>query len=89
MPELVEVGDDISVEIVKPNRGIVTTKRGIIGKMMYSGKSRFYVTSEGATIFSFEPGKAHGLKITLYGRAEVIQDSLFELDSEETRKRIA
>ena len=89
MPELVEIGDDISVEIKKPNRGIITTKRGIVGKRIYSGKARFYTTDEGATLFSFEPGTPHGLLITLYGRAENVSETLFEVDADETRKRIA
>lgn len=89
MPELVEIGDDISVEIVKANRGIISTKRGIVSKRVYSGKGRYYVTSEGATIFSFEPGKPTGIKITLYGRAESVSESLFEIDADETRERIA
>lgn len=88
-PDLIEIGDDISVEIIKPDRGITTTKRGIVGKRIYSGKSRYYSTIEGATLFSYEPGRVHGLKITLYGRAEQVQETLFEIDNSQLRERIA
>lgn len=88
-PELVEIGDDVEVEIVKANRGIKTKKRGIVGKRVYSGKARFYTTEEGATIFSFEPGKPTGIKIMLYGRAEHVEESLFDMGNDEIRERIA
>lgn len=88
-PSLIEQGDDISVEIIKPNRGIKTTKRGIVAKKIYSGKSQFYLTAEGATLFSFEPGRSHGLKIMLYGRAEVVSDTLFDIEMPTVRARIA
>lgn len=79
-PSLIEVGDDISVTM-KPNKGIISTKRGIVAKKVYSGKSQFYMTEEGSTIFAFEPGRSHGLTIMLYGRAQVVSETLFEVDN--------
>lgn len=77
-PELVEIGDDVSVEITKPDKGIRTTTRGVVAKRHVHGAMRYFTTLEGGTIFSYEPGKRHGLVITLYGRAEVVQDMLFD-----------
>jgi hypothetical protein len=86
-PELIEIGDDVSAQIVKPNRGITTTHRGIVGKKVYSGKSQYFMTEEGATIFSFEPGKNSGVVVTLFGRAEFVEETLFEVEMD--RERIA
>lgn len=78
-PEIIEIGDDISVENVKEDRGIRTTVRGIVGKVAKSGQTRYFMTSEGATLFAFEIGRTPSGIITLYGRAEFVSESLFEI----------
>lgn len=89
-PEIVEMGDDISVENVKEERGIRTTVRGIVGKVHTSGQTRYYMTAEGATLFAFEVGRTPAYSITLYGRAEFVSESLFEIGSlNSIKERIA
>ncbi len=86
-PSLVEHGDDISVEH-KPERGLTSSVRGIVDKIAVIGSGRHFLTSEGATILVWFPGKANTAKITLYGRAEAVQDVLFD-NMDELRNRIA
>lgn len=80
-PEIIEIGDDISVENVRADKGIRTTVRGIVGKVAKSGQTRFFMTAEGATLFAFEIGRTPQATITLYGRAEFVSESLFEIGS--------
>lgn len=86
-PSLIEIGDDISVEF-KKSRGLTTSNRGIVGKIVKSGAARFLCTSEGATIMSWTPGHKANVKVTLYGRAVKVQDTLFDA-MDELRERIA
>jgi hypothetical protein len=86
-PSLVEIGDDISITL-KPERGITTTLRGIVGKRIDVGATRYMMTDEGATLFAWEAKRTVGLTITLYGRSDCPQTSLFELEPE-VEKRIA
>lgn len=86
-PSLIEIGDDIFVEFPK-GRGIVTSNRGIVGKIVKSGSARFLCTVEGATIMSWTPGSVNKVKVTLYGRAEKVTDTLFD-DMESIKERIA
>lgn len=78
-PEIIEIGDDIAVENVKPDKGVRTTVRGIVGKVAKTGQTRYYMTVEGATLFAFEIGRTPTATITLYGRAEFVSESLFEI----------
>jgi hypothetical protein len=78
-PEIIEIGDDIAVENVKPDKGIRTTVRGVVGKVIKTGQTRYYMTVEGATLFAFEIGRTPTATITLYGRAEFVSESLFEI----------
>jgi hypothetical protein len=80
-PEIIEIGDDIAVENVKLDKGIRTTVRGIVGKVAKAGQTRYYMTAEGATLFAFEIGRTPSATITLYGRAEFVSESLFEIGS--------
>lgn len=77
-PSLVEVGDDISVEH-KPDRGVTTTLRGIVGKRVDSGQTRYLMTTDGATILAWEPGRLNRYKVTLFGREEMPQEVLFDV----------
>lgn len=86
-PSLIEIGDDIAVEH-KANRGLVVTQRGIVAKRIDHGSNRYLMTEEGATILAWEPGKNTGVKITLYGREEKPQETLFD-NMDELRARIA
>lgn len=85
-PSLVEIGDDVSVEY-KMENGIIKTLRGIVGKRVDTGKTRYLLTKEGATLYSWSPERKAQITITLYGRAEQPQTTLFEID--EIRERIA
>lgn len=88
-PSLIEIGDDIAVEH-GPARGLTTTLRGIVAKEVKSGSTKFLMTSEGATILAWEIGKPIGVKITLYGREEFPQESLFDKTPiEELKERLA
>jgi hypothetical protein len=84
-PSLVEIGDDISITR-KPERGVTTTLRGIVGKRIDVGATRYMMTDEGATLFAWEAMQTVGLTITLYGREEKPQSTLFELDPEIERR---
>lgn len=75
---LIEIGDDISAEYKKDN-GITMTLRGIVGKRIDLGKSRHLMTSEGATIVSWEPKNPRAIKVILYGREEPEQSTIFDL----------
>lgn len=88
-PSLIDLGDDISVEH-KPVKGVTMTLRGIVA-MRGLGSTRYLATAEGATLLAWEPGKTSRVKVTLYGRAEPEQATLFDvLDSmDEVRARIA
>lgn len=89
-PEIVECGDDISVELHDATRGVKTILRGIVGKRVVNGSTRYYMTKEGGTLFAFEPGRTPHYKITLYGRSEVVSDTLFELEvNTEVKERLA
>lgn len=88
-PELVDIGDDISVELKTPVRGIKTVLRGIVGKRIDNGATRYYMTTEGGTLFAFDPGRTPKYTITLYGRATEVSETLFEMDIPQTRLRIA
>lgn len=86
-PSLVEKGDDISVEYVR-DKGIITTLRGIVGKRVDSGKSRYLLTTEGATLLSWSPDRKSRIKVTLFGRAELAHPTMFDLP-EELAERMA
>lgn len=86
-PELVEIGDEVSVSYEESN-GITKTLRGIIAKQVVTGRSRFLMTKEGGTIFSWEPGRRNKVKVTLYSREMVAGQTLFEWD-EDLMRRIA
>lgn len=89
-PEIVEIGDDISVENIKADKGTRTTVRGIVGEVVINGQTRFYITAEGGTLFAFEIGRTLQATITLYGRAEFVSESLFEIGSlNSVKERIA
>jgi hypothetical protein len=77
-PSLVEIGDDISVTF-KKDRGLTTTNRGIVGKRMDSGSTRYLLTEEGATLLAWEPSRTKLVEVTLYGREEVPQSTLFDI----------
>lgn len=83
-PALVEIGDDISVES-RPVRGAKVTTRGIVGKRVDGGETRYMMTAEGYTLFAWEPHGNAGIKITLYGREEKPQESIFDLSDIEKR----
>jgi hypothetical protein len=80
-PSLIEDGDDISVEH-KANRGIVMTLRGVVAKRVDGGSTRYLMTAEGATLLAWEPGKKNAIKVTLYGREEPEQATMFDLPTE-------
>lgn len=86
-PSLVEIGDDISVQL-KSDRGIVTTLRGVVGKRLDHGKVRYLMTNEGATLLAWEPNTTKRVIVTLFGREEYPQESMFELP-QEIQERIA
>ena len=86
-PSLVEIGDDISVEH-KAERGIITTLRGIVAKRVDSGQTRYMITSEGATLLAWEPGRTNKIKVTLFGRDAKPVETLFD-DIEQVELRIA
>lgn len=77
-PSLVEIGDDISVEH-KPDRGVTTILRGIVGKRVDNGQTRYLMTVEGATLIAWEPNRLNGYKVTLFGRDEPVQETLFDV----------
>ena len=83
-PSVIEIGDDVAVEHTA-SKGVVTTVRGIVAKRIDSGSTRYYVTAEGGTLFSWEPGKRNGIKVTLFGRSEQPQETLDWLDESRLR----
>lgn len=86
-PSLIEIGDDILIEH-KTERGIATMLRGIVGKRVDSGKTRYLMTNEGATLLAWEPGKINKYKVILFGRDATPQATLFD-DMAELSDRIA
>lgn len=88
-PELVEIGDDIEVTL-KPDKGVTTTVRGIVGKRMDSGKTRYYMTVEGSTLLAWEPNTTKISRVTIHSRLIKSDETLFESDlMTELKKRIA
>lgn len=87
---LIETGDLISVEH-KPSRGVTTTLKGVVAKRVDSGATRYLMTEEGATLVSWEPGKANRFKITLFGREEPEEEAMFELPDniQQIKERVA
>lgn len=79
-PELVQIGDDITVTHA-PNKGIVTSVRGVVARREDHGSVRHLVANEGGSIIAWEPGKDNKVRVVLHGRVEVNnQETLFEVD---------
>lgn len=77
-PELVEIGDLVSVEHSK-TKGVTHFKRGRVARRVDQGNVRQYVTDEGGILFTWQPGKK-GVTITLIERKldATTRESLFE-----------
>lgn len=89
LPELVEIGDDIEVTL-KPDHGVTTTVRGIVGKRMDTGKTRYYMTEEGSTLLAWEPHTTKISRVVIHSRLIKQNETLFESDlMTELKKRIA
>lgn len=87
-PAVIEIGDDISVELPE-DRGVTTTIRGIVGKRIDSGATRYLMTAEGATLLAWEAKRRNKQpKVVIYGREEHPQATLFEADIDELRDRL-
>lgn len=86
-PSLIEIGDEISVEH-KPDKGITTTLKGVVAKRMDSGETRYLMTVEGATLLAWSPKKTSKYRVTLLGREEPENATIFDL-LDETKDRIA
>lgn len=88
-PSLIETGDEISVQH-KKDQGVELTLRGIVGKRVDSGNVRYLCTKEGATLLAWEPSRKGTIKVLLWSREEITQQTLFSADFlDETKDRIA
>lgn len=87
-PELIELGDDIEVTM-KADRGITTTLRGIVGKRIDSGATRYLLTEEGATLLAWEPNTTKIVRCILHSRLIKPNETLFSDSLDEIRERIA
>lgn len=76
-PELVDIGDKIRVEF-PVDKGIVMVKEGLVADITGHGPTRFFVTAEGATIATYQPGSYCALKFVLLAKgAHDTQQALF------------
>ena len=75
-PSLIEVGDEISVEH-KPDRGVITTIRGVVGKRVDSGDTVYLITEEGATLLAWSAKRTNKYRVTLYAREEPENATIF------------
>jgi hypothetical protein len=76
-PELVEIGDKVSVEL--PDKlGISTTKIGVVHRRIDNGDNREYYTDKGGFLFRWNPKRSFGYKITILGSTPVAGISLFD-----------
>lgn len=89
-PAVIEIGDDISVEL-PADRGVTTSLRGVVGKRVDHGSTRYLMTAEGATLLAWEAKRRNkGPKVTIYGREEHPQATLFDAPiDDEIRDRLA
>lgn len=86
---LVEIGDTIEVTFRK-ERGIQQKIIGKVAKRIDSGNVRYYVTSDGATIFAAGSAGNRFINISLIKREPEIGATLFEVEFlDETKERIA
>lgn len=87
-PELIEIGDTISVTH-KREQGIVLVLEGTVAKRQDSGNVRYLLTVEGGTLLAWEPGRK-GVRVTLLSRPESLQPQITFINDflEETRERI-
>lgn len=76
-PELIEIGDEISVELPAVD-GVIHTLRGKVGKREDHGSVRYISTAEGYVMLAWEPGKSN-VKITLHSRTPINGQTLFEI----------
>lgn len=76
-PELIEIGDDITVELPAVD-GVVHSLRGKVGQREDHGSVRYISTAEGYVMLAWEPGKSN-VKITLHGRTPINGQTLFEV----------
>jgi hypothetical protein len=86
-PELVDIGDDISTEF--KSAGVSMIQRGIVDRIHRNAGCNTYYTKDNGVIMRHYPGKRFDKKITLYGRSDVESSTLFSLDNDEVRTRIA
>jgi hypothetical protein len=89
-PELIEVGDKISVRH-KENQGVTLTTEGVVHEIQVSGNIHYLRTEKGATIVAWAVGQPTGVVITLLSRPEHKQTSIEAVDSfidKEMRERI-
>lgn len=75
---LIEIGDLISVEH-RQEKGVTMTIKGIVDKIDAIGRHRYLLTKEGSTILAWEPGRASKVKVTLLGREEPENATIFDL----------
>lgn len=87
-PELVEIGDTISVTFPRDG-GLTVTHVGRVAKATTHGKTRYLITAEGATVLAWEP-TGNRVKIILLKREPVPGETLFEMSDNmhEIRVRI-
>lgn len=76
VPVDVQEGDSVSVEF-PADKGIITSKRGVIHSIVDQGRVRRYLTSDGAVIFAWNIGGDSTVKITLMARREYQGETLF------------
>lgn len=76
-PSLIEIGDDIEVHL-PAKQGIKSTNRGVVASRKDVGSTRYYLTAENGTIFAADSKLPKRVKVFIYGRETVPQETLFD-----------
>jgi len=74
-PELIVVGDEISVQYPEDG-GVTVTKRGVVDNVEAHAGMRYILTAQGGVLAVWQPGKPDKLTFTLEKRATIIEPML-------------